>query len=223
MEDKKMKPILFNTAMVKAILEGEKTCTRRVIKIPKYIEKQENGLYTLLAEDSAYIDKEFRDIVSYIKTPYKVGDILYVRETWFEGYILDSNEDIVERNIVLYRTDDLSKHGIEEIKWSPSIHMPKRLARIFLEVTDVKVERLQDITEDGAKAEGIREYTKDGNLFKYAVNAYQYKWSQMPRNPIEPFKSLWDSTVNKKDIDKYDWDSNPWIWVIEFKVKEVKR
>lgn len=220
------KPILFNTAMVKAILEGKKTCTRRIIKrTPSNDEPCGYGFWKEFNEsDNTWYIKDYTHSCiwwaekEYIEkfSKYHVGDILYVRETWFEGDILDSNEDIVERNIVLYRTDDLSKHGIEGIKWSPSIHMSKRLARIFLEVTEVKVERLQDITEDGARKEGIREYTKDGNLFKYAVNEEQYKWSQMPKNPIEPFKSLWDSTVNKKDIDKYCWDANPWVWVITF-------
>ncbi|MBO3356211.1 hypothetical protein [Clostridium perfringens] len=89
-----MKPILFNTQMVKAILDNKKIYTRRIIKLPKYIEKQKNGLYTLNAEGSVYVDKEFKDVVEYIKQPYKIGDILYVKETWFKGDLLNDAEKL---------------------------------------------------------------------------------------------------------------------------------
>lgn len=222
-----MKPILFNTEMVQAILEGRKTCTRRKItRTPSNDEPCGYGFWREFNHnDGKWYIKDYTHSCCWLTqeeymgkyAPYQIGDILYVRETFFEGDILDSNEDIVERDIVIYATDDLSEHGLEELKWKPSIHMPKKLARIFLKVTDIRVERLQDITTEQAKAEGIREYTKDGEVLKYALNENQYRWSSMPRNAIEPFIKLWDSTVNKKDIDKYGWKANPWVWVIEFK------
>lgn len=219
------KPILFNSLMVQAILEGKKTCTRRIVK------GNVNGLDLIGTGSSkcndtfdmmlfGKLDKEKvwnSDVKERVKAPFMPGDILYVRETWFEGYVLDFNENVIGEDIVLYRADDLSKYDneldTEEIRWKPSIHMPRRLARIFLEVTEVHVERLQDITEDEAIKEGIRAYTKDGEVFKYASNESQYKWSEMPRNPIEPFKKLWDSCYNWPKC----WEYNPWVWVITFK------
>nr|DAN05368.1 MAG TPA: ASCH domain protein [Caudoviricetes sp.] len=203
-----MKPILFNTAMVQAILDGRKTTTRRIIKDNQCFQGQlerrrispdeflKSGFCKNNWDDNTKVEQNFR-------RPYNIGDILYIRETWFEGDILDSNEDIAERNIVLYRTDDLEKHDIEEIKWRPSIHMPKRLARIFLKVTGVRVERLKRIEAGQCKAEGIDLGYKIENSF----DAGEY---------CKAFGELWDSTVNKKDIDKYSWNANPYVWVIEF-------
>ncbi|HBL06838.1 MAG TPA: hypothetical protein DDZ33_07945 [Clostridium sp.] len=219
------KPILFNTEMVKAILEGKKTVTRRIIKLPKHVEEQENGLYTLYAEGGAYIDAKFETVKDYINSPCKVGDILYVRETWCDttkDLIDDSDLEVGECRYIFKVDDNGHRQPIIEVdvkRWRPSIHMPKEAARIFLEVTDVSVERLQDITEEGAREEGVRQYTKDGEVFKYAVNEYQYKWSEMPRNPIEAFKKLWDSCYNWPKC----WTYNPWVWVIEFKKVENKK
>lgn len=219
------KPILFNTAMVKAILNGKKTCTRRILKgningldLIGTGSSKCNDTFDMMLFGKLDKEKVWNSAVKErAKVPFMPGDILYIRETWLKA---DDKQ-------YYYRADEttVSKEAREDFgyKWKPSIHMPKEAARIFLEVIAVHAERLQDITEDGARKEGIREYTKDGNLFKYAASEEQYKWSQMPRNPIEPFKSLWDSTVNKKDIGKYCWDANPWVWVIKFKVKEVKR
>lgn len=186
-----MKPILFNTKMVQAILEGRKTTTIRIIKV-------DNNLDFIGVKNGEALFGKGCCIHETIKPPY-MEDILYVRETWFEGDILNSNEDIVERDIVLYATDDLSEHGIEEIKWRPSIHMPKRLARIFLRVTDVRVERLQDISEVEALKEGAQSGMING-----------------PCSARFDFQEIWNSTVNKKDIDKYGWNANPFVWVIGF-------
>lgn len=234
------KPILFNTEMVKAILEGRKTCTRRIIK-PKYsnthLEMFTNKYGTRLVEKQNEVEGETfgenEDGTSWHKLlwmreiednpPYKIGDILYVRETYLKadyGYHYKADIKIPSESEDLRRT-----YGY---KWRPSIHMPKEAARIFLKVTDVRVERLQDITEDGAISEGIREYTKDGNVFKYCPNIDWWEsvhakiksfrgtyWQDMPRNPIEAFKYLWNSTVNKKDLWNA-WAGNPWVWVISF-------
>jgi len=143
------KPILFNTGMVQAILEGRKTSTRRIIKIPEnfsYLmdEETSNG-EMLISVESDLCPQCYK----YIYAPYQPGDILYVRETWFkdiERYVYRAN---------YFETEKFYRNGNEvKIKWHPSIHMPKSAARIFLRVTDVRVERVQDITEDGARAEG---------------------------------------------------------------------
>jgi hypothetical protein len=168
-------PILFNTEMVRAILGGRKSCTRRVVK------PQPTARYGAQC----------------IKPPYQSGDILYVRETWkraLNGY---------------YYYEDWQRDDIADItKWKPSIHMPKEAARIWLKVTNVRVERLQEITVDGCHREGINIETSavtDGETLNR-----KHDFS------LEKFETLWDSTVKKSDLDRYGWDANPWVWVIEF-------
>lgn len=167
--EKKSKPILFNTEMVKAILEGRKTQTRRIVK-PKYsgstFEYKEE--YEVLFEcepptepiklENGTTQHKVRRFVE-VEAPYAVGDTLWVRETWADlrGMGFDTPFS--------YLANNLNKHGQEDgnskrcrldygVKWRPSIHMPRSAARLFLKVTDVRYERLQDITEDGATAEG---------------------------------------------------------------------
>lgn len=226
-----IKPILFNTEMVRANLDGRKTCTRRLVKsqpdekhtyplgfVTDSTEKKEVGCFGFGID-------EYGGSIKYVKPPYQPEDILYVRETWSKG---------LERYI--YRadysdTEKFYRNGKEiEMKWYPSIHMPKEAARIWLKCTDVRVERLQEITESGAKAEGIRGYTKDGNLYKYAVTDdwwidYHNKhkeivtgtwWQDMPRTAKDAFSYLWNSTIKKSDLDRYGWNANPYVWVIEF-------
>lgn len=226
-----IKPILFNTEMVRANLDGRKTCTRRLVKpqpdekhtyplgfVTDSTEKKEVGCFGFGID-------EYGGSIKYVKPPYQPEDILYVRETWNKG---------LER--YMYRADysDTEKFyqgGKEiEMKWYPSIRMPKEAARIWLKCTDVRVERLQEITESGAKAEGIRGYTKDGNLYKYAVTDdwwidYHNKhkeivtgtwWQDMPRTAKDAFSYLWNNTIKKSDLDRYGWNANTYVWVIEF-------
>lgn len=221
-----IKPILFNTEMVRANLDGRKSCIRRLVK--GFVPDDAIWGYTAFTP-KGYISCRgtFADGYGekFFKLPYQPGDIIYVRETWYKG---------LER--YMYRADysDTEKFyqgGKEiEMKWHPSIHMPKEAARIWLKCTDVRVERLQEITESGAKAEGIRGYTKDGNLYKYAVTDdwwidYHNKhkeivtgtwWQDMPRTAKDAFSYLWNSTIKKSDLDLYGWNANPWVWTIEY-------
>lgn len=141
----------------------------------------------------------------FFKLPYQPGDILYVRETWSEI----KNADGSHKKYV-YKASDQYPFGesryIIKFNWKPSIHMPKEAARIWLMVTDVRVERLQDITEDGAKEEGAN--------FKNGKNVGLEE--KMRRTAIERFAEIWNSTIKKTDLDRYGWDANPWVWVIEF-------
>lgn len=209
-----MKPILFNTEMVKAILEGRKTVTRRLIK-PKF-----KGVYypiwkhpeKLIFENSSMDGwwqiwtEKVGSPYTCTKAPYQVGDILYVRETWIEssfGYA--------------YRASDYStieEWAGEEIKWKPSIFMPKEAARIFLKVTNVRVERLQDITSDDAISEGVSR-DRAFELNNWTPTFYDPDSGGDP-DYIEAFKELWNSTVDKTVKDRYGWEANPWVWVIEF-------
>lgn len=188
------KPILFNTDMVKAILEGRKTQTRRVVK-PQPKESHTCKLGFILDSTDklrkgnfAWGTNEHGGVMSIAKPPYAVGDTIWVRETWadIEGEYW-------------YKADKLPL-GCIEPKWRPSIHMPREAARIFLRVTNVRVERVQDITESDARAEGVNGIPRSTVL--YPNDDYIY-----------PFKQLWNSLNQKRS---YGWDTNPWVWVIEF-------
>lgn len=211
-----MKPILFNTAMVQAILEGRKTSTRRIIKDVEPFGKA-------LATPKGIFSKEglARQGV------YRIGDILYVRETWmiqsmknFEKnikflYKAEPNEKLNEVHVSAKRYEEMLKFECKN-GWQPSLFMPKEAGRIFLKVASVKVQRLSDMEDEDYFKEGIRVYTKDGKVNKFAVNEEQYKWQDMPRNIQKPFFDLWNSTLKKEQLKEYGWESNPYVWVIEF-------
>lgn len=191
-------PILFNTEMVRAILEGRKGATRRSVK--GYIPDDAVWGYTAFTP-KGYISCRgtFADGYGekFFKLPCEPGNILYVRETWKKapnGY---------------YYYEDWQRNDIADVtKWKPSIHMPKEAARIWLKVTDVKVERLQNITEDGSKAEGAI----DNRGFIHSPDD-EYDRIHTAR---EHFIEIWNSTIKKSDFERYSWDANPWVWVIEF-------
>ena len=194
-----IKPILFNTEMVRAILDGRKTCTRRLVKpqpdekhtyplgfVTDSTEKKEVGCF-------GFGINEYGGSIQYAKPPYGYapGDILYVRETWSElssGYEYKADGENID-------------HLGNMIKWRPSIHMPKEAARIWLKVTDVRVERLQEITSEQISREGVEvEYP-------HVLNGEEKRYA---------FSTLWNSTIKKSDLDHYGWNANPWVWVIEF-------
>lgn len=199
--------------MVQAIIEGRKTCTRRLNKkVPQgtyRIDYIEDGSFDFVY---GFSDGEvFADSYKNIKPQYQVNDILYVRETWQldpKGF-----EETPPEYWWSYKaSSELPK---ECTKWRPSIHMPKEAARIFLKITNVRVERLQDMEHDAPLKEGINCFTKDGTVFKYSTSEDWIDWKHMPKNPTTAFQLLWDSTVDKKDLDKYGWNANPWVWVYE--------
>ena len=214
-----IKPILFNTEMVRTILDGRKTCTRRIVKHD--IEAILNSPY-----HKKHPEVEDKQIISKLcMPPYQPGDILYVRETWQYLYELDGNEQVVEDTGKYYyaATDTIpfdtyvdengAKH--DHVPWKPSIHMPKEAARIWLKVTDVRVERLQSITVEGAIKEGAEgENCHHTNAGAFGcTDCMNTGWIVPPQ--IE-FMQIWDSTIKKSDLDRYGWDANPWVWVIEF-------
>ena len=196
-----MKPILFNTDMVRKILSGEKTVTRRVIKDPYYIDDEKFCRTSGLA---IHKGTAVTDGMPYPDSPFTAGDTLYVRETWNYGGALDDNDQPV--NLQYYYAADgdpfdrwLNDDGTihEGMKWRPSIHMPKEAARIFLRVTGVRVERLQEIDGKGRKAEGAE--SRHGFGATYGA-----------------FVELWNSTIKPEERELYGWEANPWVWVIEF-------
>lgn len=230
-----IKPILFNSEMVRAILESRKSCTRRVVKPQQFIgmlpDKCKNGAPEEFLKEKKLMFKPYCDMTDIelintaYKAPYQPGDILYVRETWeyFECCCCEGDEhgncyrepqqSALNKSCgcYMYRaTDEI--YG--DARWHPSIHMPKEAARIWLKVTDVRVERLQDITPKGAESEGV------GNLFydDIGYGEKNYGTEVDPEYGIakEQFAWLWESTIKKSNLDRYGWDANPYVWVIEF-------
>jgi len=188
-----MKPILFNTEMVRALLDGRKSVTRRVMKPqPKFIAAQDGfGPLMQIKGKGVWFNGDPNHVA-----PYRPGDILYVRETYTT--LVGS---------YLYKADQ--KVGMKNPgKWHPSIHMPRKAARLFLRVTGVRVERLQEIDYDGCKKEGIWD--------DYKVSSEEYHEALMKLAYPETFANLWDSTIKKADLPRYGWAANPWVWVIEF-------
>jgi hypothetical protein len=197
-----IKPILFNTEMVRAILDGRKDATRRIVK--GFIPDDAVWGYTAFTP-KGYISCRgtFADGYGekFFKLPCEPGDILYVRETWKKapnGY---------------YYYEDWQRNDIADVtKWKPSIHMPKEAARIWLKVTDVRVERLQEITDEQAKREGIQyDECPTGFTWKQETDMHNCYTT-----PIGAMQALWNSTIKKSDIDRYGWDANPYVWVISF-------
>ena len=210
-----MKPILFNTDMVRAILKGRKTVTRRVVKpqpkshIAYACMGSGCGKWGYPGKDAweYWDDESFRlpDGISQDELkrrwtpPCNTGDILYVRETWYKDptrYMYKANYSDTEK---------FFRDGKEvQIKWHPSINMPKEAARLFLRVTDVRVERLQDITSGQIDAEGCKEW------------AYSAKTGELLPSGPSFFQIKWDRTIKPADLPLYGWNANPWVWVIEF-------
>lgn len=204
-------PILFNTEMVRAILAGKKTCTRRVVKR----DKVDDVLNSPARQENPDIPDE-RFIKCLVNAPYEVEDILYVRETWGWCPCWDCGMDAVsggckrekdrlyhelkkEYGCYMYRASCEDNEYPAADTWHPSIHMPKEAARIWLKVTDVRVEQLQEMDWKDALKEGI-----DPRLCVKLSHS------------LAKFKRVWDSTIKKSDIDTYGWDANPYVWAIEF-------
>ena len=195
-----IKPILFNTEMVRAILDGRKSCTRRIVKPQQLIgmlpDKCKNGAPEEFLKEKKLMFKPYCDMTDIelintaYKAPYQPGDILYVREAWSPVFVRPRR--------YLYKVECKEAENLP-IKFHPSIHMPKGAARIWLKVTDVRVERLQEIPGEDLIKEGI-------DLFQ----------SNYVRVAFDEFTNIWNSTIKKSDLNCYGWDANPWVWVIEF-------
>lgn len=215
-------PILFSTAMVEAILLGRKTMTRRVLK-PQPSEKIKWDTFGFSALTPAgHIEGrgEFQEGYGskFFKCKFgQPGDVLWVRESWclrtpygpeeyYFGYKIDTGLKIKASSKFDFESPDI---------WKPSIHMPKEACRIFLQITNIRVERLQDINSGDAISEGI-EFNWSSLFSEYRYKDYMNVKSDW-RSPISSFQSLWAS-INGLD----SWEANPWVWVIEFEKLEGK-
>lgn len=221
-----IRPILFNTEMVTAILEDRKTETRRLIKFPKnnYTGELPKADNTKVYKNTIFSKKiSFYEEPHYcfdMKPPFYQGDILYVRETWacWRAHRYEATADIMykaggEGTRIFFpngSTDSANRYEYDQFvykwfgeKWRPSIHMPKEAARIWLKVTEVRVERLQEMNGQDVLKEGINSHVHpEANYFD--------------GNQREMFEELWNSTIKKSELNLYGWEANPWVWVIEF-------
>lgn len=216
------KPILFNSEMVRAILAGRKTVTRRAVKLiydNTHHEVKTDKYGTRLIELQNDVEGEtfgknpdgstWHKLLAYREPqpPYRKGDILYVRETWQYMYNLDGNDQIIEgTGRYIYAADDqnvdtwVNPDGTHRqgIPWKPSIHMPKEAARIWLKVTKVGYEQLHNITMEEIRREGLGSMAVHAGDFHIATKEFQ---------------QLWDSTVKMHD---HIWEKDPYVWVVHF-------
>ena len=189
----KEKPINFSTEMVKAILAGRKTQTRRVIK-PQ--PDEDGGI------DAC--NNVFDDNTPYC--PYQIGQTLWVRETWkmSTGVLING------KSVLIYKAD-CDKETSEKIThWKSSIFMPRQVARIFIKAINVRVERIQDISQKDINKEGLWHYSSE---YRQEICKWRDCVSAIHQIRKKYFKKLWDSLNKKRD---FGWDENPWVWVIEF-------
>ena len=210
----KERPILFSAPMVRAILDGKKTQTRRIVKPQESIHGpcDDGNLYWIPAAMQGDPDPNCKTVLAVNKCPYGIpGDRLWVRETWFDNMASDDGDEARTPARCVYRADgefiDQFPEEYMDGKWTPSIHMPRWASRITLEVVEVRVERLQDITEHDAEREGAATC----DHFADAKRGH----------PLQPHKTsfawLWNK-INGRD----SWIANPWVWVVVFKRLEPK-
>lgn len=202
----KERPILFSAPMVRAILEGRKTMTRRTRGLDKINDDPEAWALVANKGGGKWMFRR-KDSCTFATAtcPYgNPGDRLWVRETWMPifvnplpGYDIDKTQ---------YRADETNPRAGKGM-WRPSIHMPRQRSRITLEITNVRVERLQDITEDDAVAEGVEIIPADGVSYVDYTGVYVCK-----ECAVFSFFSLWEKINGRASLD-----SNPWVWVVKFR------
>lgn len=251
MQIKQERPIIFSGEMVRAILDGKKTMTRRVVNdfyvhdleiasgfVEGSTKKSNIGKFCFANQ---YPNSGALRDAEYVKCSYgKVGDRLWVRETWIQGYddpLIESEGDDKNAVSIIYKADGKEEYRScsaetaenwgdfsadnEMVGFKSPIHMPRWASRILLEITDIRVERLQDISEVDAVKEGVKSWQVNcsHNGLKTVYKDYSDIHNDVItyNNPIASFKTLWDTLNAKKD---YPFSRNPWVWVVEFKVVE---
>ena len=233
------RPILFSGPMVRALLEGRKTQTRRVVKPQPAPNQPHDGGTTwhFDARRGVHVPCGSVGHLSVkekggLACPYgQPGDRLWVRETWApHADELQHYSATTPASASIYYQADGGLWGDDDMRagrgwfvpgdphvnrWHPSIHMPRWASRLTLEVTGVRVERLQDISESDARAEGVaRNPAQEGTWLDYPAGTSAAGW----KDPQRSFQSLWE-TINGPD----SWAANPWVWVVEFRRVEAAR
>lgn len=216
-DQRRERPILFSGSMVRALLAGTKTQTRRVVKLRGYPGAD------VVVHDGKVWKPSRVDYAGFVECPYgRPGDRLWVRETWRHiegGAIYDSAGGMMDafEDETIYRADRPTYPG----PWKPSIFMPRWASRITLEIESVRVERLQDISGEDAMAEGLKAITKDGRLTKYGIpdsdglpgtDNTGWPWNEWRISPVDAYCVLWE-IINGHG----SWAANPWVWVVGFR------
>ena len=217
-------PILLNSEMVNAILQGKKTQTRRKVKMPSqyehigyaYTNHSLDHIKVVVMEEDDTEDGE--EIYIIIEPKAKKGDVFWVREGWTTESSYDATKPslIPKDALIFYIADEEWDYYALPGKKRPSIFMPKWVCRLFLEVTDVRLERLDGISQEDAKGEGIksRHLNKgSGKIFKRYFNYFTNDYTCL--SSILSFKTLWQSIYGEGS-----WAENPYVWVYEFKIIE---
>ena len=242
-----MKPIIMSTEDVRSLLDGRKTMARKAIKFPgdylvhRYDGPEDNGmhlfawghvlptLHVQVMGEKQMDGVTFCDGYYEVKAPCQPGDVLWVRETWrMQNYGYDPETGEYEGREYQYRanfTDEENacygrRGGCAPCKWRPSIFMPREAARIFLKVTDVRVERVQEITAADAVREGVARGWGLNNVECLAGGCYNGDFDQscaLCDVPVEGFRQLWNGINAKRG---FSWSNNPFVWVIEFERSE---
>lgn len=191
------RPVIFNGEMVRAILAGRKTQTRRIMKPQPEPMPDKPGEYWWPAKrfesmlQLSYFNDPVAKELAADACPFGgIGDRLWVRETFGDCGVR-----------LVYRADTGDGASCQVTRWTPSIHMPRSACRLLLEISDVRAERLNDISEQDALAEGMDDGTSPA--------AIAAGWFEKPRRA---FRRLWERIYGQES-----WDSNPWVWVVEFK------
>lgn len=231
----KLIPILFSTPMVQAKLEGRKTMTRRTRGLDIINENPDDWEYIPLEGKVKHgFNNLITGVIIPIKCPYgQPGDILWTRETFFAGFVLDEYEKIPDNAELAYwyfadtqdaRPFDASDEWCYNMygsnkrlwpSWKPSIHMPFDVCRMFDKVTKIRVERLHDITEQDAIAEGIKSFRPVPGDGPAETLYYHYTKDKWGTSPIHSFETLW-----RKINGEESWNKNPWVWVVTFEKTE---
>ena len=211
-----MKPIIFSAEMSQAILDGRKTQTRRVLRTQPICERTvfEYGdlVEYRMVENNAQVHG-WKEVARHT-TRYQIYDVLYVREGWATGYRDDDicfKADVYAGCVKPHNRPEAAPVEASSLRWKSPIHMPKAIARIFLRVTGVRVERLQDISAEDVLAEGI-EFVRVAPSLKYR-DQYCY-FEDCEYATAESFIKLWDKINDKKK--GCSWEDSPWVWVYEF-------
>jgi hypothetical protein len=238
------RPILFNTEMVQAILAGRKTQTRRLCKIRSIIDFRPIDHAKCMTVEfpkrnykgpcANFLDKK-GEYLGAAQTPAQPGDTLWVRETWCRWWLPHGEWSYCYKatspngNMAPTSPDPEDEWFV--MPWKPSIHMPREAARLFLKVTAVRTERLQDITMDEIRKEGLvpscamcyfnaAQKTGEIECTKGVVTSADCGLENL--FPDLGFRGLWNSTIKEADLPRYGWDANPWVWVIEFERMEAQ-
>ncbi|MBU2897707.1 hypothetical protein [Vibrio hepatarius] len=226
----KVVPMIFNTEMVKAIINGRKTVTRRPMK-PQPTDSGSGYMWwpskvfeTMINIEKTKEGQFWDELVGDMCPLASIGDLVWIRETFsalgHDDFQQVSPMCLTEIHEYRYKASEpvglanCSDHEVRGYKWVPSIHMPRSASRLTLKVTDVRIEQIQDISEDQAQCEGFRYnslYNEWGGLEAHPdsrSHAPQWGWYE---KATHAFKSLWNSIYN-------NWDQNPYVWVVEFEV-----